>query len=150
MSNKTAMVVAKQVELLQSKSLKEGTFDPVGAHKVTRERVIVQRVYAERINNPNTTGKVHYIIDEEASLQLEIDRSENAAKNAENAKLENATTADLIKALLGGNNNTPKDEKSELEKLRERADELELDYDKRMGVAKLKSLIEKAEQDEQN
>lgn len=142
------MVVATEVELLESTSLKYGKFNPEGSKKTVREQVIVPRSYVERVNGEN--GKKFYIVDEEATEQMTKDRNANLKRKAEEAKTQNVSTNDLLRALISEQKSEPgaSKEKTELDLLRERCDELGIPYKKTQGVKTLNSLIEKAEKDE--
>ena len=143
MSNNSFLVVCKEVELLEATSLSEGKFNPHGPHKVLNDRKIVQRSYVERMNAETTTGKKFYIIDEEATAAMESERQKKQLERIEKEKLSNVSTADVLSALM-----KEKKPKTELEQLREKCDELGIEYSNRMGVKTLKSKIEKVEENE--
>lgn len=141
------MVVAKEVSLKEVTSIKNGKFNQNGAYDVVHESKIVPRHYVDRVNGEH--GKKFYIVDEDATAELANERNKNLQRNAEEAKLKNVGTNDLLRALIAESQaKQPIKEKSELDLLRERCDELGIEYKKTHGKSTLKGLIEKAEQDE--
>lgn len=156
-NNSELMVVAKEVKLKEAISLKAGTFNPNGSYDVIRESVIVPRSYIDRVNlrlgdkgQLGVQGSRYYIIDDEATKEMVKEREKSVKRNAEQRKLENVSTNDLLRAMVESNNPQPKKEeaKSELDELREKCDELGISYKKTQGAKTLKSLIEKSESNE--
>ncbi len=99
---------------------------------------VVSRQFVEDRNSHDNNE--YYIIDEEATAELQEKRQEQIQLNAVKKAKKNLDQTDLIDAFVkmankGGGN-------SEKEELQAELDEMGVDYDKRMGVKKLKELIE--------
>lgn len=143
-TNSSTMVFAAKYKLLEPLSLQEGTWNPEGRKKLVKEVIIPRRVVEDR--NAHNNNEL-WVIDEEKTAALMKEREQNIIKNAEKAKKERTSTADLVDAIVSVA--TPKlkakskdpDETWSTGDLKEYLDDLGVDYDKRSGAKKLLELI---------
>ena len=139
MENKSQMVVAEKFQLTEPLSINGGTWRKDGRKQLVHRKVVSRQFVEDRNSHDNNEL---YVIDEEASLELEAQRTLNIKEKEENAKREKLTTADLIDAMV---NKTSKkvEEPREIDLLRAECDELNIEYSPRAGVKKLKELLNK-------
>lgn len=101
MEQKSIMVVASKYELKVRDTKKgKGAYDVDGQKEKKHGDKIVPRAWVEARNEQ--LNNEHYIINEEATAEMVEERAKNVVKNAQKAKREQATTADLIDAIANG------------------------------------------------
>lgn len=151
--SKSLMVITSKYRLLVPISIKEGRYDVEGQKKLVRENVQLKRKWVEERNKQQNNEL--YVIDEEASSKLSALRTESIEKQAEQRKLDNVSTVEMLGSLVKGIQGiqqpvatnptppTPQVDAKAVEKkaLQDQCDLLEIEYSKQAGIPKLKELI---------
>lgn len=101
------MVVARKYELTE-RDTREGSktaYKTDGAKReIHGDKLIPRHWVEERNSHPNNE---HYVIDEEKTAKMVIEREKNVKKNAIADKRSKATMADLVDALSGNKSGLP-------------------------------------------
>jgi hypothetical protein len=96
--NQSIMVVAKKYILEVRKATDKGeTYQVDGQKKLVQDNVVCQRSWIMSRNA--TDNNELYVIDEEATAELQLDIEARRAKNLEDRQMKNVGIPELVKAL---------------------------------------------------
>lgn len=135
------MVVADKYQLLEPLSINSGTWKKDGSKKLLCRKVY-KRSYVEDQNRQN--NNTLYVIDEEATKEMQAQREENIKLNALNAQKEKVSMSDLVQTIaevVKPKKSAEPDDTWTKEELQEYCDENGIEYAKQLGKKKLIELI---------